>query len=193
MKRAGTILPKDLRSYLLTLDNNTIYQALANQELKKPKTENAYWKGITAMRAEPDHRWNSTWFKLWQNVSYEVSRLGLTQPPTSPEIPLEVLEDPEVQEAIKRVSARTEESRLREEIRRQVDRKVQYMMTFSGSDEVEIRKMIYACLYAHCPFKLPPKGNERMDRIISEGYGYAFLDILRRFNAWQPVPLEFGP
>ena len=26
MKRAGTILPKDLRSYLLTLDNNNAWQ-----------------------------------------------------------------------------------------------------------------------------------------------------------------------
>jgi hypothetical protein len=181
----GTKLTPTLRNYLLTLDNNTIYLALANQGHRK--TENAYWKGVTAMRAEPDHRWSSTWDQMWKRVPLEVDKL----PKAPPSIPAEALEDPDVQRALRKFAQKTNESRILQQIREEVDRKIAYLRSFSAADEVELRKMVYVCLYAHCPFQLPPEGKERMTRIIAEGHGEAFLGLAQRFNDWQPLPLEF--
>ena len=187
MKRTGIELPLDLRRYLLTLDNNTIYPALANQG--HGKTENAYWKGITAMRAEPNHRWNTMWFNMWQRVSYEVAKLPK---PEGTVIPAEALKDIGVQAALKSFRERSRTAHLLQEIQREVEKKVHYLRTFSSFPEDRLRTGIYTCLYIHCPFKVPSDPEGRLEKLVNEGYGEAFLALVKRFNDWQPLPLEFS-
>lgn len=190
MKRTGTQLIPCLRNYLLTLDNNTIYAALANQG--HGKTENAYWKGITAMRAEPDHRWNPMWLEMWKHVPAEVDKLPPAAPPTQemdPELQ-EALKDPDVQASVKRFLSRSKERRQILAIQEEVEKRVKYLLTFSSFPEKNIRDAIYACLYIHCPFRLPTEN--RLQKLIQEGYGEAFLALAKKLNEWQPLPLEFS-